>query len=249
MSARHVGLLAALAALWGASYLLIKYALEDLEPAVIVFVRTALAAGLLYAIVRVQGGPALEAIADVRRRPWMALGLGALAITVPFMLITVGELEVPSGLTAVLIAPASLFVALFAPFLDRSEMIRRRQAAGLVVGMLGVALVVGVESVQSLGELLAALGIVAAAACYALSSFVVKGQYAGRPAIATSFISVGAGALLTLPLALATLPDELPGVRASLSMLVLGFGGEGLAFAIFFLLIARVGPRRATLGR
>src|SRR5436190_363376 len=112
MSARHTGLLAALAAIWGGSYLLIKYALE-----------------------------------------------------------------VPSGLTAVLISPAALFVALFAPRIDPSERIDRRQGVGLVLGLAGVALVVGVESVSSVGQLLGALAMLGAAACYALSGFVVKGRY------------------------------------------------------------------------
>ncbi|MDP9385788.1 MAG: EamA family transporter, partial [Actinomycetota bacterium] len=57
MTPRQVTLLVSLAAIWGASYLLIKYALEDLSAPVIVCTRTALAAVLLYAALRVTGGP------------------------------------------------------------------------------------------------------------------------------------------------------------------------------------------------
>ena len=123
MSPRQIGLLAALSAVWGGSYLLIKYALEDLEPAVIVWVRLVLAAVVLYAVMRLRGGgaEARAAHAELRARPWRALLLGTVAIALPFNLITFGELEVPSGLTAVLIAPASLFVAAFAPLIDPSE--------------------------------------------------------------------------------------------------------------------------------
>ena len=78
-----------------------------------------------------------EALGDVRAGRNCALGLGGLAITAPFLLITFGERDVPSGLTAVLIAPASLFVAMFAPLLDRSEAIERRQAGGSCVGLVG----------------------------------------------------------------------------------------------------------------
>jgi drug/metabolite transporter (DMT)-like permease len=247
VSARHAGLLAGLAALWGASYLLIKYALDDFEPAFIVFLRAALAAVVLFAVLKLQGEPARAAIADVRARPWKALLLGALAITAPFLLITFGELEVPSGLTAVLIAPTSLFVALFAPFLDPSEAIQRRQAFGMVLGLVGVALLVGVESVSSLGEFLGALAILGASACYALSSFVVKNEYKPLPPIAVSFISVTFGCLLTIPVAAATAPTEVPGLRAVLSVLVLGLGGTALAFVIFYKLIAEVGAARASL--
>lgn len=247
MSARHAGLLGLLAALWGASYLLIRYALANFSPAIVVFGRSALAAAVLYVVVRVRGGAAREGLAELRRRPWRALGLGALNITIPFLLITVGETAVPTGLTAVLIAPSSLFVAMFAPALDRSEIIDRRQTLGLVIGMTGVALLVGVETVHSRAEFLGALGILAAAACYALSSFMVKGDYGGLPAVTTSFISVGAGALLTAPAALATLPDHAPGTRAVLALTVLGVAGTALAFVIFYELIGAIGAGRASL--
>ena len=123
MAPRHAGLLAALAAVWGGSYLLIKYALEDFEPAVIVWLRCVLAGIVLYAVMRLRGGgaEARAAKAELRARPGKRILLGALAIALPFTLITFGELEVPSGLTAVLIAPASLFVAAFAPFIDVTE--------------------------------------------------------------------------------------------------------------------------------
>jgi drug/metabolite transporter (DMT)-like permease len=202
---------------------------------------------VLFAVLAIQGGPARAAIADVRARPRKALLLGLLAITAPFLLITFGELEVPSGLTAVLIAPASLFVALFAPFLDPSEGIHRRQAFGMVLGLVGVALLVGVESVSSLGEFLGAIAMLTAAACYALSSFVVKNEYRELPPIAVSFISVTAGCLLTIPVAAATAPTEAPELRAVLSVIVLGFGGTALAFVIFYKLIAEIGAARASL--
>src|SRR3954463_7286988 len=149
MSPRHAGLLASLAAIWGGSYLLIKYALEDLSAPMIVWGRVAVAALVLLAALRVTGGPeSVRAVgSELRSRPRNAVLLGVLAIALPFMLITVGELEVPSGLTAVLISPAALFVALFAPRIDPSERIDRRQGVGLVLGLAGVALVVGVESV------------------------------------------------------------------------------------------------------
>jgi drug/metabolite transporter (DMT)-like permease len=247
VSARHAGLLGLLAAIWGGSYLLIKYALDGFSPAMIVFGRTALGAAVLYAVIRIQGGTARAALSDVRRRPATALLLGTIAIVAPFLLITFGELEVPSGLTAVLIAPAPLFVAIFAPLLDRSERIGRQQAVGLMIGLGGVALLVGVETVDRFVELLGALGIVGAAASYALSSFMVKGTYRGIPALTTSCISVGSGALLTLPVAAATAPGHTPDLRSSLALVGLGVLGTAAAFVIFYRLIAEIGAGRASL--
>jgi drug/metabolite transporter (DMT)-like permease len=248
MSARHASLLAVLAAIWGGSYLLIKYALEDLEPAVIVWVRCVLAAIVLLVVLRVRagGGEIGAALAELRARPGRALLMGLLAIALPFMLIAYGELEVPSGLTAVLIAPASLFVAAFAPFIDRSEQVRRSGVLGMVAGLAGVALLVGVESVQSLGEFLGAMAILGAAACYALSSFVVK-RYRGVSSTAVSFLSIAVGSLMTLPAAVATAPAELPGVRAIAAVTALGVVGTAAAFVIFYTLIAETGAARASL--
>lgn len=247
MTARQAALLASLAAIWGASYLLIKYALEGFSPAEIVFLRTALATAVLVAVIRLQGGATWAALRAAPRRPGIAVLLGLVAVGVPFLLISFGEKAVPSGLTAVLIAPASLFVALFAPFIDRSEAIDRSQAGGLVIGLVGVALLVGVETVHSLSQFLGALGILAAAACYALSSFVVKGAYAGVPSIVVSAVSCGVGALVTLPVAAATAQQHAPGLRAILAVCGLGVAGTALGFVIFYRLIAEIGAGRASL--
>ncbi len=242
MSARHATLLAALAAIWGGSYLLIKYALEGFSAPAIVSARTLLASVVLAAF-----GAAGPALRDLRARPRWALLLSVTAVAAPFMLITVGEHVVPSGLTAVLISPASLFVALFAPLIDPSERIDRRQGAGMVIGLVGVALVVGVESVHTLAELAGALAMVAAAAFYSLSSFIVKGRYSRLPTMSTSWISVTVAGVLILPAAVATTPGHTPDLRAIVALVVLGAVGTALAFVIFYKLITEAGAGRAAL--
>jgi drug/metabolite transporter (DMT)-like permease len=244
MSPRQFGLLAALSAIWGGSYLLIKYALEDFSAPMIVWMRTALAALVLAIALR---GAVRGALADMRRRPGWAATLGFVAVAAPFTLITFGEHEVPSGLTAVLISPAALFVALFAPFIDPSERIDRRQGLGMLAGLAGVALVVGVESISTLAQFLGAMAMVGAAAFYALGGFVVKRRYGRLTSVQASFVSISAAALWTLPAAVATAPSEAPGLGAVASVLALGAIGTALAFVIFYKLIAEVGAGRASL--
>jgi drug/metabolite transporter (DMT)-like permease len=244
MSPRHIGLLAALSAIWGGSYLLIKYALEDFSAPMIVWMRTALAALVLAIALR---GAVRGALADMRRRPGWAALLGFVAVALPFSLITFGEHEVPSGLTAVLISPAALFVALFAPFIDPSERIDRRQGIGMLTGLAGVALVVGLESISTLAQFLGALAMVGAAACYALGGFVVKRHYGRLTSIQASFVSISAASLWTLPAAVATAPTETPGLGAVAAVVGLGVIATALAFVIFYTLIAEVGAGRAAL--
>jgi drug/metabolite transporter (DMT)-like permease len=178
-----------------------------------------------------------------------AILLGAVAIAAPFMLIALGELTVPSGLAGVLVSTTPMFVALFAPFLDSAMEINRRQGAGLAVGLLGVALVVGVHFIGSLGQLVGALALLGAAACGALSGFVVKMQYKdkGVPASTTSLFALSVGALLTLPVAIVTAPRELPGMRAVLAVIALGLVCTAVAFMLYYRLIDHIGEERAAL--
>src|SRR3954468_15665153 len=246
MSARHATLLTALAAIWGGSYLLIKYALDGFSAAAIVSARSLLASVVLFALLRSRGlaGPT---IADLRARPKWALILGVTAVAAPFLLITFGEHVVPSGLTAVLISPASLFIALLAPFILPSESIDRRQGVGMLLGLAGVGLVVGIESVQSVDEFLGALAMIGAAFFYGLSSFVVKGRYGQLAAVQTSWISVTVAGITTLPLGLATMPGHTPDLGSTAALVVLGVLGTALAFVIYYELIAGIGAARAAL--
>src|SRR5205085_7212555 len=213
MSPRYVGLLAALSAIWGGSYLLIKYALEGYSAAAIVSARCLLASLVLAAL-----GAAGPALRDIRARPWWALLLGVTAVAAPFLLITFGEHVVPSGLTAVLISPASLFVALLAPLIDPSETIDRRQGLGLLIGLGGVALVVGVESIGTVAQFLGAMAMVGAAFFYGASTFVVKRRYDHLAAMQTSWISVTVAGLATLPVGLATTPGHTPTLGAAAAL-------------------------------
>ena len=242
MSARHVTLLAALSAIWGGSYLLIKYALDGFSAAAIVSARCLIASVVLAAL-----GAAGPALRDLRARPRWALTLAVTSVAAPFLLITFGEHVVPSGLTAVLISPASLFVALLAPLIDPSERIDRRQAFGMLLGLGGVALVVGVESIGTLGEFLGALAMVGAAFFYGVSTFVVKGRYGHLAAMQTSWISVTVAGLLTLPIAVATTPGHTPTLGAAAALLGLAVVGTAAGFIIYYELINGVGAGRASL--
>jgi drug/metabolite transporter (DMT)-like permease len=248
VTARQALLVGVLAAVWGSSYLLIKIAVDGFSPAELVLVRAVVAAAVLWAMLAWQGDAvARRTLADMRRRPRWALAFGLVGVAAPFVLISYGELEVPSGLTAVLIAPAPIFVALLAPLIDHSERISRRQAVGLGAGLAGVALVVGVDLVDTWLELFGAVAIIAAALCYALAGYVVKRRYAGMPATATSAISCSVAAVLTAPLALATASGHSPDAGETVAAVVLGVVHTALALAILYHLIGEIGPGRANL--
>jgi drug/metabolite transporter (DMT)-like permease len=247
VSGRQAALLGLLAALWGSSYLLIKVALDGFSPAEVVFGRAAIGAVVLVAACAAQGGGARAGLGDLRRRPLTGLGLGALFVAVPFLLISYGELHVPSGLTAVLVAPSPIFVALLAPLLGRGERLRARGWAGLGAGLAGVALVVGVETIGTTDQLLGALGILAASACYAGGSYLVKRRYAGVPPMATSAIGLVTASVLTLVPAIVTARHATPSAGAAVALVALAVANTALAFVIFYKLIGEIGAGRANL--
>jgi drug/metabolite transporter (DMT)-like permease len=234
--------------LW--ALMLIKYALEDFSPVEVAFFQAAIGAVGLLVIVLVEGGTARSAMRDILRRPLPALLLGVLAIAAPFILIATGELSVPSGLAGVLVSSTPMFVAMFAPRFDRSAEINRIQAIGLIVGIVGVALVVGVQAVSSLGQLLGALAILGAAASGAVSSFVVKLQYRDRnmPPTTTTLFSLSVGAVLLAPVAAITASPDVPGARAVIAVILLGLACTAVTFLLYYQLIAEVGEERAALG-
>ena len=90
----------------------------------------------------------------------------------------------------------------------------------MLLGLAGVALVVGVESVHSLKEFLGALAMIGAAFFYALSSFVVKGRYGSLAAVQTSWICVTIAGLITLPVGIATTPGHTPTLGATAALVV-----------------------------
>ncbi len=142
-----------------------------------------------------------------------------------------------------------MFVAVFAPHFDRSVAINRVQAVGLAVGLVGVALVVGLQSVSSVGQLLGALAILGAASGD-ISSFVVKLQYRDKnvPPTTTTLFSLSVGAVLVAPFAVITASGEAPGPHAIVSVILLGLFCTALTFLLYYLLIAEVGEERAALG-
>jgi drug/metabolite transporter (DMT)-like permease len=147
----------------------------------------------------------------------------------------------------VLVSPVTLFVAMMAPFLDRSEALHRDQVIGLLAGLGGVALLVGVETVGSLAEFLGALAVLAAAISYAVSGFVVKAVHEGDPSMVVSAVACTVAAIVTLPLAVATPEPGGPGARAVLAVVGLGLAGTALAFVIFYSLMGEIGVGRASL--
>jgi drug/metabolite transporter (DMT)-like permease len=231
--------LLALGAIWGASYMFIAIGLRDLSPAMVAFLRVAMAAAVLVPVAVAQG-----ALTGARRYAGWLILVGATQVAGPFILIGAGEEEIASSLAGILVAAAPLWTALLARWVDHEERSQGLRLVGVLVGFAGVGLLLGVDVGGSGAELLGGLAVVAAALGYSIGGLLVKHRLAGLAPVGMSGLVMTASALLLLPVALATPPDSFPSLGPIAAVTALGLVGTGAAFVIFYWLISTVGPAR-----
>ncbi len=232
----------ALAALWGASYLFIKVALEDVSPGMVVFARTALASLVLLPFAIRTG--ALDAL---RGRPGTVAILALVQVAAPFLLITAGERELSSSLTGILVATAPIFTFLLAIRLEHEARAQGVGVVGVGLGIAGVALLLGIDAGGGTAALVGGLMVVLASLGYALGAFYLRRNFSDAQPIGVVASAMGASALMMMPLALATFPSSVPALETFGSLLALGVLGTGVSFVLFYTLIAEIGPTRSSL--
>ena len=241
MTRRHVIMLLALAALWGSSFMFIAIALRDLAPSTLILLRMGSGALALALYVRLAGHSfgALRAYAG-------PLALLALINTaVPFFLIAWGQQYIDSGLAAIFNASAPLFTALFALSLDRSQRVTGARLAGVVLAFGGVVLLVGFELSGGERAVAGALAVVGAAACYGIGGLYAGRRFAGLSPSLVALGSLAWATLFVLPLGAAQ--ASMPGWETLLSVLYLGVAATGVAYLLYFGLIAGAGASKAVL--
>ncbi|HEY2542225.1 MAG TPA: DMT family transporter [Gaiellaceae bacterium] len=241
MSRRYAFLLVVLGAIWGSSYLFIKVGVRELSPAVLIEVRLLFAAPVLVAFAWQRYGWA------AMRRGWReGLVLAVLNAAVPFTLIAWGEKSIDSGTAAVANSSVPIFVALLAVFFVPSERSTGWRLVGVLLGLVGVAVLAGVHPQ---GGWLGAVGV--GAIVVASVSYAAANLYAGRrmrvggPVLAA--VSMAGAFVLLLPLALTTLPAHAPGWKSVGSGAVLGLLGTALAQILSYRMIRLYGSSRSVL--
>jgi len=235
-------LLIVLAAIWGASYLLIKIGGRDLSPPMIAFGRIALGAAVLVPLALRAG-----ALRDLGGLWGVIVVVSVAQIAAPFLLIALGEEEISSSLAGILVASAPIFTAILAIFFAAEERSEGARLLGVLAGVAGLVLLLGLDVGKGVPELLGGLAVVLAGLGYAIAGLLAKRRLAGVPSLGVAAIVLAVSTLLSLPAALATLPDEPPGLGPLAAIAALGIVGTGIAFAIFYELIATVGPARTFL--
>jgi drug/metabolite transporter (DMT)-like permease len=236
-------MLVALAAIWGASFMFIKVAVEEMAPAEVVFGRVLVGAlTLVPAVPFVLGWR--RTLAELRRFAWPLFVLAAVNASVPFWLLAWSEKRLDSGLAGVLQASMPLFTAMLAFAFSRSERVTGGRLVGVVIGFFGVVLLVGA---QPSGDILSALAVLLTALCYATGALYAGARLREAAPIVTSVGTLTIATLTMLPLGIAQFPDQMPSWKAIGSVVALGALGLSVAYLLYFAIISGAGASYAAL--
>jgi drug/metabolite transporter (DMT)-like permease len=227
--------------LWGSSYMFIKIGVDaGLPPFTLVALRLLLGFGLLAAVVAV----ARERLPRDRATYRHLLVMAVVNIVIPFTLITWAEQRVDSTLASVINGAVPIFVIPIAALALRDEPLSPGRVLGVVMGLIGVAVLVGFDPAAAAGsDLAGVLALVGSTLAYAVGAVYARRNVRGLRPMIPALFQVGFALVIVAVMAVAvdrpwTLQVE---PAAALAVLWLGVFGSGVAYLIFFGLLARRG--------
>jgi drug/metabolite transporter (DMT)-like permease len=240
MTRRGWLLFSAMCVIWGVPYLLIKVAVRDLTPATLVWARTGIAALLLVPLAAARGQlrPLLSAW-----RPLLVYTV--IEISVPWLLLSSAEQRLSSSLTGLLVAAVPLVGTVLARATGDAYRVDAKGVLGLLLGLCGVAALVGLDVAATDLAAVGAVGLVVI--CYATGPLILARKLSDLPALGVVAASLALCSIAYTPFAVAELPAALPPARVLAAVAVLGVICTAVAFVLFFHLISEVGPVRATV--
>ncbi|HEX2280939.1 MAG TPA: EamA family transporter [Thermomicrobiales bacterium] len=225
--------------LWGGGFLFVRIAVPAFGPVALVDLRVLIAGVvlLLWVVARSELPP-------FWRRWREYLVLGALNVALPFTLIAWAALTVPASLGSILMATVPLFTAPVAA-IQLNERVSGRQAAGLIVGFIGVGILVGLNPLPLTPAFVTAVSaLLGAAALYALGGVYTARRFTGASPVESTIGQQFAAFALLLPFALAMPPRAWPPLSAVVALLILAVFSSVLAYLLFFRLISSVGATK-----
>jgi len=240
MTRRDLVDLLLLAMLWGGSFLFMRIAAPEFGAMPMVEARVLVAA--LFLLVLLQREGRMRDMV-VNWRPLAFVGLVNSAI--PFVLFAYAVLSISAGYAAILNATAPLFGAMIA-FLWLGDRLPWLRVTGLVIGFAGVAVLVGGKpSFAAGGDGWAVASALGASLSYGIGPNYMKRRLGGVSVLSIATGSQIAAAIFVLPLAIAWWPERQPSPGAWAAAIALGILCTGVAYQLYFRLIANVGPTRA----
>ena len=238
---RGLILFVALGIAWGIPYLFIKVAVSELDPAMVVLSRSALAAILLLPLAFFR-----REVTQVVRRWKPMLAYTIVEIILPWYFLSSAEQRLPSSTAGLLLATVPLAGVAIAFAMGRPERLSRLNWLGIALGMLGVAALVGLDIAGSDLIAVAEMGVVVVG--YALGPAILARWMSDLPGVGVVAVSLAATAVVYVPFVLLTdgWPSAWPSTAVIVSIIVLAVVCSALAFLLMVGLVAEIGPVKAT---
>ncbi|XWN32468.1 MAG: DMT family transporter [Devosia sp.] len=248
MDATAWAMLLALSLLWGSSFVFVEVILTELPVFTLVALRVITAAAALWIVAFALG-------AKLPRAPsvWLALlFMGFFNNAVPFSLIVWGQTSISAGLAAILNATMPIFTALLAGVFLADERLTARRMSGIVIGVLGVAVMIGPAAfVSAGGTVLAQVAVLGAALSYGFSAvFGRRFKASGVSPVVTAAGQASVSAAILVPIALVVdrpFALEMPSAGVWLAVLANGLLSTALAYILYFAILARAGATNVAL--
>jgi drug/metabolite transporter (DMT)-like permease len=232
----------ALGIIWGLPYFFIKVAVQEVSPVILAFSRVLLATLILMPIAWRRG-----ALHLLGKHKGAIVAFGLVEFAIPFSLISLGERWISSSVTGILIAMVPLSIALIQRFFGIRESLGAWRIAGLAIGFIGVAALLGTGSISGLLGWAGVGCMVLSTMCYAIGPLIIQRHMHGLDSIGPlAFSLLVASAILLIP-ALIELPATLPSAAALASIAVLGVLCTAVAMLLMFYLVHHAGASRASV--
>ena len=232
-----------LSALWGSSYFVIKVAVDDLEPSVMMCVRALVAGLLLLAFLFVTKGVAWSTT-ELRAAGRATLVFGCFNAALPFWLIAWGEKHIDSTVAGIAQATVPIFAFVIGLRYLPHEHVPPIRWVGVGLGLVGVAVLTGIDLPGGWWAVAGTLAVVLSSVSYAASGTYAQLRVRDTPGPVLAAGGMLVGGLLLLPIALVQLPDEAPSWEAVASVAALTILGTAIAQLVFFHMLPLYGNRR-----
>ena len=242
MSRKGWALFALVGVLWGVPYLFMKVAVDELSTPVIVFSRLFIGALVLIPIALHKK----SLRSAMQYWPYIAL-YAILEMVIPWTLITNAQKDLSSGVVALLVATVPIWATLFAHHTGDSTAAHRTRIFGIAIGFVGIAFLVGFETLNDFGNARALIQVLVAAISYAYAVNMITRKAPNTSGIAINGLAMALSTIIFAPFALTHLPAQTPTTNAILATVGLGIICTAFAFWVFFLVLDEIGAARASL--
>ena len=237
--------LAGLALIWGVSFLLIKVAVHDMSPTVLLLLRSLSGLIALGVIVKVMGRPLLGEGWRTRLGSFAIMALTNALI--PWVAIAWGEERISSGLASILNSTTTLWTAVLIYWAMPKERPSRVGYLGVGVGFAGVVILVLPDILANgvSGNFLGAMAVLVAALSYAANAIYQRRKMRNVSVFDISIGQLAATVVFAIPLAAPSLPHVHVALTSLAAVIVLGAGATGIAYLLYYYVMNTLGAVRA----